>query len=797
MGYNHQHTAIKSRTSFVPLIRTWEKIVQTGRVAVRERAQQWLNTIAELPELMQPVDSEEVLKRHQSTIEKILSGLFPVTLSDEQDIYAVLQPFNQQVLYASSLFRQIFMEGNNDYVNAPKAIAGDIDQDKICGAYQLILNQVYHVQVEGEVSSIHHFSCPKTHLDKYVELTLDPRFIDVVPEADLPQLPLNNIKELNVYDILKNDALLNQLPLEKFRFDGFVIIRIKEVTEREIINKIKNKLLDLHSFTDEKIFVELNYQMQNLAGIHQLETAIKPFFMVNNHLVLSEIVTTNKTAKSYPFTEEQQYALYQNIDAVFKASPENIVVSDITEETVMKYPFLYVLHENKFKSVIIAPLFKQQHLLGILIITHRTESLNHQHLAKIQPAIPLFAIAIEKSQESLDHHVDKIIREQFTAVQEAVEWRFTKAALNYLTKKDQPEGKKIEPIVFDHVFPLYAAIDIRNSSIERNNAIQLDLLEQLQMAGIIIGKAKSISNFPLLDELQFRIQRFIDSVSKILFAEEETAVHDFLTTEITGVMNHLKSIMPQLEKDIDNYHSLMLSPVRMLYHHRRQYEESIMRINAELAMLVDHEQIAAQSIYPHYFERFVTDGLDFNIYIGQSIAPRITFNEFYLKNLKIWQLTTLVKAARLAQALEKELPLPLRTTQLILAHSMPISISFKTVERKFDVDGAYNIRYEIMKKRIDKVRINDSNERLTQPGTVAIVYSQNKEAQEYLSYIEFLQSKKLLNEKVEKLELEELQGISGLKGLRAYINYECMEEERNVAKEEQEPAVLMPLLSQL
>ena len=86
------------------------------------------------------------------------------------------------------------------------------------------------------------------------------------------------------------------------------------------------------------------------------------------------------------------------------------------------------------------------------------------------------------------------------------------------------------------------------------------------------------------------------------------------------------------------------------------------------------------------------------------------------------------------------------------------------------------MRYEIIKKRIDKVRLKDSNERLTQPGTIAIVYSQNKEANEYLSYIEFLQSKGLLQGKVEKLDLEELQGISGLKGLRAMINYETREE---------------------
>ena len=129
----------------------------------------------------------------------------------------------------------------------------------------------------------------------------------------------------------------------------------------------------------------------------------------------------------------------------------------------------------------------------------------------------------------------------------------------------------------------------------------------------------------------------------------------------------------------------------------------------------------------------------------------------------------LAKAARLTHALEQKLSIPLQTTQLILAHSIPLSISFRRKERKFDVDGAYNIRYEIVKKRIDKVHIRDTDERLTQPGTVAIVYSQNKELEEYMEFIEFLQAEKLLGATVEHYELEDTQGISGLKAIRVPI----------------------------
>jgi hypothetical protein len=107
-----------------------------------------------------------------------------------------------------------------------------------------------------------------------------------------------------------------------------------------------------------------------------------------------------------------------------------------------------------------------------------------------------------------------------------------------------------------------------------------------------------------------------------------------------------------------------------------------------------------------------------------------------------------------------------------LAHSVPLSISFRTEERKFDVDGAYNVRYEIIKKRIDKVRIKETNERLTQPGKIAIVYSQVKDATEYEEYIEFLQNLHLIKPGIEHYDLEELQGVVGLKALRVDVNFD-------------------------
>ena len=177
-----------------------------------------------------------------------------------------------------------------------------------------------------------------------------------------------------------------------------------------------------------------------------------------------------------------------------------------------------------------------------------------------------------------------------------------------------------------------------------------------------------------------------------------------------------------------------------------------------------------QQSYPCYFEKFRTDGIEYDIYIGQSIAPKKPFDNLYLKNVRLWQISSMAAIAKITHNLIHQMETPLETTQLIFINGNDIDISFRVDERRFDVEGAYNIRYHIIKKRIDKVHLKNSLERLTQPGKIALVYSDAREIREYLSYITYLQNKDILLEDMEELELEELQGVSGLKAIRIGVN---------------------------
>ena len=116
--------------------------------------------------------------------------------------------------------------------------------------------------------------------------------------------------------------------------------------------------------------------------------------------------------------------------------------------------------------------------------------------------------------------------------------------------------------------------------------------------------------------------------------------------------------------------------------------------------------------------------------------------------------------------LQPSLPHLLEVTSLILVFATPISIRFRMDEKQFDIDGSYNVRYEIAKKRIDKAKIKGSTERITQKGKLIIVYSNVHEETEYLGYINLLQHKGLLTNEIEQFEVEDLQGLVGLKAIR-------------------------------
>lgn len=223
-------------------------------------------------------------------------------------------------------------------------------------------------------------------------------------------------------------------------------------------------------------------------------------------------------------------------------------------------------------------------------------------------------------------------------------------------------------------------------------------------------------------------------------------------------------------KDVLQKYFDYLDPhLNIVYRRRKAYEESVSRLNKEISDFVEKENAAKQKVLPHFFEKYTTDGVEYNLYIGQSLLQNGKFSSFFLKDFRLWQLIMMCEITRKVKQLSSELAVPLTTAQLIFVYNNPLSIRFHMEEKQFDVDGAYNVRYEILKKRIDKAYIKGTKERLTVSGKIAIVWLQEKDRKEYMEYLKHLIQKGYITENIEDLKLEKLQGADGLKALRVEV----------------------------
>jgi hypothetical protein len=220
------------------------------------------------------------------------------------------------------------------------------------------------------------------------------------------------------------------------------------------------------------------------------------------------------------------------------------------------------------------------------------------------------------------------------------------------------------------------------------------------------------------------------------------------------------------------YIGAMDSNLGTVYRKRRDFERSVSALNQRISGYLDREEAEAQGVFPHYFNKHQTDGVDYLIYLGASMVENGAFNELYVRNLRLWQLVVACGIAWHVESLKREGAVSLDATHLILVNRTPVSIRFRFDEKRFDVDGAYDIAHEIIRSRIDKAMVKDRDERLTQPGRIAVVYSRPDEFHEMSRHINFLQNQGYLLDDVESLDLDDLPGVQGLKALRVGVNLE-------------------------
>jgi hypothetical protein len=720
---------------------------------------------ADLTDSME-VDPEDTYL-YQELLDLVYMVLTPIIPTETRHLWALSTPIPSKVFYSTNAFY------NFHTCESSCAFAGGSDLDQSFASrrkafiYRYVLKRFYNIEMPFAFDTfIQGLNADTGHL-LYYKIQVDMRFVEVEVKDVLPELD-DELLESWLLESNAEEYLERILPLSMFSFKGFTVVEFNDVTQEHAIENLKSILVD-HS--DGVPFDEIQQTLQTLAGKPDINFGILPFVKVNGRAVYlkescSRSVIMNAAVK-YHISED----VFHNLVEQYEDSAEVIVFNTISEQKQIKHPFLKVLKYAGISSYALFPVIYRKQLLGILeVYSNEKVFFDKALLSRLQTAMPYLAQLFKQMAEDFNDTVDQIVIDNFTSLKSQVKWKFNEAAWNYLEESHENPAAKMGKVAFNQVYPFYGAIDVRQSTQERNAASFTDLTTRISLLEETLDSLHELLDGEIKSQLVDKRGQWKKHFENYLQWKDEMTLLHVLDKEVEFFLEEAKGVSVEIGKLVYGYFDACAETNGLVYRERRNLEASLQGINQAINAYLLGSQKDLQRLFPHYFEKFRTDGIEYDIYVGQSMSPQKEFSEEYLHRLRLWQLKSMAEIAVITRDLKSSLPKPLQTTQLIFVHSTPINISFRHDEKRFDVEGGYSIRYEVVKKRIDKVLIKDTDERLTKPEKIAIVYFNQLEMDEYLDYIQTLQSEQILKDDLEFLELEELQGVNGLKALRVGVN---------------------------
>lgn len=761
-----------------PLLDFWRNEMVPRCSYMAEMFASFEKQIRQNPAINGDITHPGVLDEYQDLMASLMSVAFPAA-AWETEIAAALKPFSAQTFFSTPTFRRLLQDGNELSAGTIEDnISSDLGQQRLLRAYRLILDQLYDIPGGVDAPLVRVVSDTTTGLNRYFRITPDMTFMRVGTVGRATRI--SDADRRRIIDNIANVKVLGEtLPLTHFIFKGFIIVRAVDVTEPNVILKLERDLIDQETIFSAEGFARLQNRLRTLferpditAGIGAVQGE-QVLILNDGHSNSTNCLFRNSS--HIPLADLQRSIWLR---AIKKGSV--LRINDLAAEPNLSSAERRVV-EQGIRSVIIMPLLYQDAPLGTFTIkAPGIGAFGPMDEIRLKKIAPIFSMALKRGLDDMNNAVQAVIKEECTAVHPSLEWRFRQAAMAHMDRKRKGEPSEMEPIIFKEVVPLYGQADIKGSSEARIQAIQTDLTHQLKLAGEVLQTAQTERSWPLLQEYNYRINKRIDGMRNGLSAEAETTVSGFLKNELEPTFEDLLSVSPRVAQRVAAYRQALDPTLGVIYRKRKAFEQSVAMLNEQLSIYLDHCQLEAQKALPHYFEKHQTDGIDYMIYLGAAMQRSGHLPTFFLKNLGLWQLNVACGMARNTERIKPQLPVALDTCHLVLFNRSPLAIRFRYDEKRFDVDGAYDVRQEIIKSRLDKAVIKGGRQRLTQPGRIAVVYAHPKEGREIRQHIEFLQSGGQLLADVEYIDLEDLPGVRGLKAIRVKVNLEAASDEQEI-----------------
>jgi len=626
----------------------------------------------------------------------------------------------------------------------------------------LVLRDIYHLTVP-----------PLRLLDQPVIVSLrsplypEPRFIefafrseqltiarldsqvDELADLDLEQLLVED-RSARLIDSAQLEAWRQRLRLENYQLSGQLLLEGSDVTERETIRHIIGLLIDRDSILRPDKFRRINKRLRSL-------------FRATNSLILS---TENEQTRLFMSTERN--ALRATVHSIASLTGSHFLRAADANH-IWNVPDLSMdcqtdcersLLNQGVRSMLLIPLVVRamkfgkgaRQLAGIVgLISDRPHNFDGLDCKYAEELMPAFTAALRQA-----------IQQRLTNIHPSVEWRFLQEA------ERRSWGLPPESIVFANVYPLYGISDIRGSSEERNRSIQADLLEQFQLGLRVVEAVCQFQESSLGEQLKLDLLDYIEQIKQRVTVDAEVTALRILSDRLEVYLDYFAQCGSDALAAVEAYRSSCNNDHRSVYVSRARYDQTISKINSLLKETWERWQVRMQQIIPHYCDVESTDGINHMIYLGESIDSK--FSVYHLRSLRYEQLRAICDCARTAFKFQTLYDTQMEVTHLVLIQDITVDIIHdENTDKLFDVQGTRDIRYEIVKKRIDKAVDEQARTRITQPGMLTLVYSNEEEWAEYQQYLRYLGREGWVDTEIQSGTVEPLQGITGLKFSRVRV----------------------------
>lgn len=708
-------------------------------------------------------------------------------------LLAVIEPITLTLQYANDYFCQMVAvdstgsTGNLGHVLEQRL--SEADNTAIQRLYRRhllhrVLQRLYQIKPQGwrllDEPVMIALQSPLYPEPRYIEfwlrsdqLTLTRLDSQLDEFADLGLAPMTvQALEVMLTDPAQFDALTQRLQLDNYEIEGWLLLEGLDITEREIVRRITQLLIDRDSILRPQKFSELNHQMRSL--FRAQNTLLLSIEGEQIRLLMGSLSDEPHTTL-YPLQSLQQSHFMHAI-----RTNQVLVVPDLAQDprtdggrqllamgvrSLLLIPLMLPIgvgdtgqaHEATESDPASIPTPVTLQAVGVVaLLNDRPHSFDAIDCRYAEQLIPAFARALTAAQRQL-------VQQRFmTNIHPAVEWRFLQEA------ERRGLGLPSESIVFTSVYPLYGISDIRGSSDERNRAIQADLLEQFHLGLAVVDAACNARDTILGKQLRLDLLEHIRQMQECVTVDAEVSRLRYLRDHVEIYFDYFAQCGEAAIAAVTAYRAACANEHECVYSARAYYDNLIRQINALLRETWERWQGTMQRTTPHYCDIEATDGIDHMLYAGASIDPK--FGSFQLRSLRYEQLCAVCDCARTAFKLQETYNTHMQVTHLVLVQDTSVDIFHdETTERMFDVRGSRDTRYEIVKKRIDKAIDEQTGTRITQPGMLTLVFCTDEEWTEYQQYLRYLMREGWVDSQIERGTVQPLQGVNGLKYARVHI----------------------------